>query len=123
MDLNLETNTRNPLDFQLHLPTGAVLIMTAPLITDRWIFRVQFRKNLALLAVPQFGGVNMHLQSGASCKINIPCEADAKEIVRVIGGSVASVPSAKLAEAIKLLKAAVKNWRCTAPSAGQPEAF
>lgn len=87
-------------------------MMTAPLISDRWIFRVALRKNLALLAVPHFGGMNIHLQSGASCGINVPYETESLEMMRVIGASTPSIPQARFAEAITLLKAAIKTWRC-----------
>jgi len=113
MKLKLETNIRNPLDFQLQLPTGAILMMTAPRIDARWIFRVALGKNLALLAVPQFGGVNIHLQSGASCEINVPYETDGVEIMRSFNGH-RVIPEAISAEAIEMLKTAVKNWRCGA---------
>jgi hypothetical protein len=113
MNLKLESNTRNCLDFQLQLPTGAVLMMTAPLVSDRWIFRVALRKNLALLAVPQFGGVDIYLQSGKCCEINVPYENDDAEIMHFIDSQVTHFASEATAkEAIKLLKAAVKKWRC-----------
>src|SRR5438876_12282518 len=99
MKLKLETNTRNSLDFQLQLPTGAILMMTAPRIDERWIFRVALGKNLALLAVPQFGGVNIHLQSGASCETNVPYETEAVEIMRFFNGYKV-IPETVSAEAI-----------------------
>ena len=113
MKLKLETNPRNPLDLNLQLPTGAVLMLTAPLISERWIFRVSLDKQVALLAVPEFGGVNIYVQRGKACTKPVPYEAESQQIIRTINNCAGpSAPAALYAAGIQLIKAAVNSWRC-----------
>jgi hypothetical protein len=111
MNLELETNTRSPLDLQLQLPTGAVLMLSAPSISDRWLFRVRLGESAAVLAVPQFGGVNIWLQSSGAGGLNLPYEMSAGEIMRYVRERAPSIPEPECSEAIKLLKKAVTIWR------------
>lgn len=112
MKLALETNPRNCLDVQLHLPTGPLLMMTAPLGSDCWLFRVTLEKKLVLAAVPQFGGVNICLQAKDAGDCNMPYESDAAKILRAFRARVKkSVADGRCLEAIRMLQAAVKEWR------------
>lgn len=112
MKLTLEVNPRNCLDVQLHLPSGPLLMMTAPLGSDCWLFRVTLAKNLVLAAVPQFGGVNICLQSKDADDFNMPYESDAPKIMHAFRACVKnSVSDGKYLQAIKLLQGAIKQWR------------
>jgi hypothetical protein len=112
MKLTLETNPRNCLDASLQLPSGALLLLTAPLAQDCWLFRTRLDKDLSVVAVPTFGGVNLQLRSGTTCKATLPIEMTPNALSRALHGHVnGSVPRAELLQAIKLLQAAVKHHR------------
>lgn len=108
MKITLETNERNCLDIQLHLPSRALLMITAPLRDDCWLFRVRLAKNLVLAAVPVFGGVNIRQQVKGATDCFMPCESSAGKIRRSFRAHFKNaVPAAKYLEAIGLLQSEV----------------
>ena len=112
MKLSVEKNSRNCLDIQLHLPSSALLLITAPLQDDCWLYRVALRKDLVLAAVPDFGGVKICLQLKAAAGFHMPYESGAAEILRTFRAHIkTSVPNGKLLEAIEMLQDEVKKWR------------
>ena len=113
VNLQLETNPRYCLDIQLQLPSGAILMITGAPMTDCWLFRVSVTENLALLAVPQFGGVDIRLLSATASYASAACETNAARIMSIFHKrSASSVPKRRWLEAIKMLQAAVRKWRC-----------
>jgi hypothetical protein len=116
MKLALETNQRRCLDVQLHLPAGNLLMITAPLGGDCWLFRVKLAKNLVLVAVPVFGGVNIHQQSKGAEDYFMPCESSATKIENSFRAHLKNaIPADIYLEAIGLLQLEVKRWRGLQP--------
>jgi hypothetical protein len=112
VNLLIEKNPRNCLDIQLQLTSGAVLMITAPAITDCWLFRVPVTEDLALFAVPEFGGVSITLSSAGSCYASVPYETRALQIMRIFRARLAKpIPRGRCLQAIKMLKVAVQKWR------------
>jgi hypothetical protein len=72
--LELKTNGRNCLDLNLRLPSGAVLLLTAPLQDDYWWNEVALGNELTLKIVPQFGGCDIQLASRGKAVFTLPGE-------------------------------------------------
>lgn len=117
MNLKLETNPRNALDLCLHLPSGAVLMMTSPKPDECWLFRVVLSKKLALVAVPEFGGVSFSFHPAQAAPFLIPSECGAADILHAIPSDVKQhMPHAHWLHAIQLLQDAVQRWRRGTPA-------
>jgi hypothetical protein len=109
--LNLETNPRNPLDVNIELASGAVLMVTAALPAEGWLFRIRTSRELALLAVPRYGGVDIVLQSPMGRGLSAPAELDVDEIIRLFRKRGAPALSGRCVEAVKMLRDAVRHRR------------
>jgi len=112
MKLKLKPNPRNALDLCLHMPSGAVLMITAPMPGHCWLFRVPLSEHVALVAVPEFGGVSLCLESGALSRVLMPYERGATRILKAFQAqSKGIIPRARGLRAIRMIQSAVKKWR------------
>ena len=112
MKLIIETNPRNCLDLQFHLPSRALLMITAPLQDDCWLFRVRLAKDIVLAAVPVFGGININLQSKKAGNSYMPYEAKGADILDTFCACTTNSPlDGKCLKATKMLQKKVKTWR------------
>jgi hypothetical protein len=112
MKPSIETNPRNCLDIQLHLPSRALLMITAPLQDDCWLFRVRLAEDIVLAAVPVFGGVNINLQSKESVECYMPYEAEGADILDTFRARTKNAQlDGKCLKAIDMLQEEIKKWR------------
>lgn len=111
MNLELETNARNPLDLDFHLPSGAVLMLTASGPDAGWRFRVRLTPTLALLAVPQFGGTDFCLRAGSDIVLCLPYETPVAELIKRMRKRVPSGRETQFKAAVMALQREVTRWR------------
>jgi hypothetical protein len=108
----IQTNLRNCLDLNLELPTRARLMLTAPKDQDFWLFGVALTKTHMLVAVPEFGGVNLHLRTKSASDYVAPYEATEHCIIKLLRERLMdAVSTREIKAARRLLRKQIRAWR------------